>query len=392
MSDKIIKYLPTTDDQNVKTEENCVNEKKSKGVLSNFLNTNSSDLTENEFVNEQLCLFQTFNLNVKDDRENASNSVEFWDSAPRYSISQNEMNKMRDSRGGLDDLTINFLYRQINSQVIIRPAPITEKIKGVEKKIFYYPSANEEIIEEVLRKMASIQNAGFHEPNKRTGVVFTVHQLKQELQRCGHNRSYTQIVKSLNILSLSFIDIICDDDNLKLTGRSPYFPSMKSVSRAHLKNDSNAKWYVEFHRLITNSISDISYRQFNFIQLMKHNTQLARWLHKLLINKYTFASKLHTFEIRFSTIKRDSAMLNNYSRERKAIEACEYSIGELVTQNILTKIPNDKDGDRYVDRGPREKILDVIYTLTPTNNFISEVKATNARQGQGKIKLGKKSK
>jgi hypothetical protein len=107
---------------------------------------------------------------------------------------------------------------------------------------------------------------------------------------------------------------------------------------------------------------------------MSHTTQLARWIHKQLILKYTFASRLKPFEIRYSTIKRDSAMLDSYARSTASIEACDFSANELKEHGVLIEL------NRRTETGARGKILDVIYTLIPSNEFVAEVKAANKRQ------------
>lgn len=326
------------------------------------------------FENKTLSLFQDFLVNTDEQRDQASNSIELWDSVPRYSISQQAMNKLRGKNGLLDLLKINFNYKQTSLQAVIQPALIQELRDGIEQTVAYYPSANEELVEEALRKIATIQNMGFHEENKRSGVVFTIHQLREELKQRGHERSYSQVVQSLNILSLSIIEINSNDKNIKTFARSAYFPLMSGYTSEDPNDElPNKKWQVQFHPLVTDSLDKLTYRQFNYKQLMSHSTQLARWIHKYLINKYTFASKMKPFEIRYSTIKRDSAMLNNHTRETNAVKACDFSINELITQNVVSKV------DIEIKRGLRGKIEDVIYTLTPTLEFVAEVKASNAR-------------
>jgi len=241
-------------------------------------------LHKDAFSNKQLCLFQTFFVNTEEQQDQVSNSIELWDSVPRYSISQKAMNKMRDDKGRLDLLKIDFLYKQMKLTAIIQPALIRETNNGIESTVSYYPSSNEEIIEEALRKIASIQNMGFHEQNKHSGVMFTLYQLREELSRRGHERNYTQIVQSLNILSLSIIEITSGDKKNKSFARSAYFPVLAGVTREDISEDRNAKWYIQFHPLITESLDKLTYRQFNYQQLMSHTTQLARWLHKLIIN------------------------------------------------------------------------------------------------------------
>ena len=329
-----------------------------------FLNT---PLPNGAFQNRQLSLFQKFFANG-DEREHVSNTIEFWDSVPRYSISRQAMARMRDVTGRLEILDVTFNCSGKPFKAAIRPARIG--------KIDYYPSANEELVEEALRKIAVQQNHGFHEPEQRSGVVFTLYQLREELRKSGHSRSYSEIVQSLDILNLASIEIR-GGEKMKGFERSAYFPRLSAVSRADYDQDNNSKWRAQFHPLVTASIDKLTYRQFNYEQLMQHTTQLARWIHKQIILKYTFASIMNPFEMRYSTICRDSGMLNNYSRERQRRDACDYSVQELVTQKILARI------DRKEEVGVRGKINDVVYALHPTVTFAREVKAANARKSSG---------
>lgn len=324
----------------------------------------NTPLPNGAFQNRQLLLFQEFFANGGE-REHVSNTIEFWDSVPRYSTSRQAMARMRDATGRLEILEATFNCNLKPFKAVIRPARID--------KVDYYPSANEELVEEALRKIAVQQNHGFHEPEQRSGVVFTLYQLREELRKSGHSRSYEEIVQSLDILNLASIEIR-GGEKMKGFERSAYFPRLSAVSRSDYDQDHSARWYVQFHPMVTESIDKLTYRQFNYQQLMKHATQLARWIHRQLILKYIFASITKPFEMRYSTIYRDSGMLNNYSRERQRREACDYSIQELVAQKILTRI------NREEEAGARGKILDVVYVLHPTLAFVKEVKAANARK------------
>jgi hypothetical protein len=64
--------------------------------------------------------------------------------------------------------------------------PFQRKSKTVE----YYPSANEELVEEALRKIAVRQQQGFHEKaTARSGVAFSLYELRQELAAQGGCKS-----------------------------------------------------------------------------------------------------------------------------------------------------------------------------------------------------------
>ena len=125
--------------------------------------------------------------------------------------------------------------------------------------------------------------------------------------------------------------------------------------------------------VVTGSIDNVTYRQFNYHLMMSHSTQLARWLHKQLVLKYTFASITSPFEIRYSTIKRDSGLLDAYARVRDAICAVEEAFAELKTRAVLLSCT------RKDVTGPRNKLLDATFKLLPSSDFVHDTKAGSKR-------------
>jgi hypothetical protein len=336
-----------------------------------------------ESQNQQLSLFQEFLCNREEERDKLSNAVDLWDSVPRYSISRQAMAKARkakDEQGiTLRKHTTTFQYRGRECTCTISPARV-EDVDGEEKD--YYPSATEELVEDALRKLATDQNAGFFDqPNYRSGVVFSLHALREELKRRGHARSYQEVRLALDIMSGSIIEINCQDESgSEILVKSAYLPSVVAVSSRRLKDDPNAKWAVQFHPFVTSSIDKVTYRQFNYHLMMSHNTQLARWLHRQLIFKYTFAEIAKPFEMRYSTIKRDSGLLDGYSRERAAIDALETAFSDLKERGMLSSY------ERNDITGPRKKLIDVVFRIWPSLTFVRDVKAANKRQTDAKLK------
>lgn len=336
--------------------------------------------TSSEFQNSQLSLFQDFLYNREDERDNLSNAIDLWDSIPRYSVSRQAMTKTRESDRFLENYVATFQYRGHAYTCTITPARETD-LDGKQRD--FYPSATEELVEDALRKLAADQYAGFFDkPNYDSGVVFSLHALREELARRGHTRSYQEIVLSLRILAKSSIEISATGTNGVGEGFAlqNYLPSLSAISRDTLKNDPKAKWSVRFHSLVTRSIDQVTYRQFNYHLMMSHTTQMARWLHKQLVMKYTFAELSKPFEMRYSTIKRDSGLLNGYSRERAAVEALETAFKDLRAQDILSSC------ERTDVTGPRKKLVDVVFKIWPSLAFVREVKAANKRLTTANLK------
>lgn len=334
-------------------------------------------VTGDAFANRQLSLFQDFLANTGDQREALSNAVDLWDSIPRYSISRVRMNEMRTVEGFLAVAELGFNYRSKPLTARIYPAQVKDR-EGKWKS--YYPSAREELVEHALRKISAEQHAGFFdEPSYRSGAKFSLYQLRKELEGQGHSLRYDQLIEALDILSLSSIEIEgTTDEGDEAFARSTYLAALSGVKRKDYDADRDAKWAAQFHPLVTQSIDRVTYRQFNYQRLMQCSTQIARWLIGQLVLKYTQAGVLNSFEMRYSTIKRDSALLSGYKLERQAVAALDDAWEELKTLGALASFKKSEQ------RGDRAKLEEVIYTLYPTREFAAEQKAANRRQGDAK--------
>jgi len=333
---------------------------------------------DDAFQSPQLSLFQNFLANTPAEREQLSNTIALWDSIPRYSISRNLQNRMRSPHGTLEILKLAFRHLKMDYVATITPARIEIK-EGPDKgkTIDFYPSASEELVEDALRKMAADQQQQqgfFDKKGYVSGVAFSLYQLREELAKRGHARSYREIQLSLEILHKTNIEITASSGRDEHLRSSTYFPSMATVRRKDLEADPSARCVVQFHPLVTRAIDALTYRQFNYHQLMSHRNQLSRWIHKQLVMKFTFAAIGQDFKMMFSTIKRDSALLTGYKETRQAVVAVVEAFDELVKAGLLMKAEKGNEV-----RGARNKLEDVEFILTPTHTFVREVKAANKR-------------
>lgn len=337
---------------------------------------------DDAFANRQLNLFQGFLANTEDEREALSNAVDLWDSIPRYAISRLRMNALRTAEGFLDVMEIPFNYRGRQLTALIYPARVKDK-DG--QRLSYYPSAREELIEHALRKISTDQHSGFfHQQSYRSGARFSLYQLRKELEQQGHTLRYDELIEGLDILSLSAIEIVAtNDDGDEAFARSTYLAALTGVKRKDYEADHDTRWAAQFHPLVTQSIDQVTYRQFNYQRLMRCSTQLARWLMGQLVLKYTQAALINSFDMRYSTIRRDSALLNGYGRERDAIAALDNAWEELKSIGALAIVKKTEQ------RGVRAKLEDVTYTLFPTRDFVAEQKAANRRQNDAKASVSR---
>jgi hypothetical protein len=311
----------------------------------------------------QLQLFQTF---LPEDEDKYSNTIEFYDAVPKY-YPIKHMSPRRVGHTFLPTLSRTFEYKGVQYKLDIRPARLVHK-DGIEKE--YYLTYREELIEEALRKIACDRLNGVF-LDDRAGVQFTLYELKKELKARGHSLNLPDIVDALKICNLASLSVEKSDGTALM--QSTIFPVLLITSKQDwLQNPKKARCYVQFHHLVTASINQISYRQFDYLTYMTYKHRLSRWLHKRLSHNFTQASLMDPYTVRMSTVLRDSG---TYSAPRGNNNAREIrnALDELVQKDILMNYK-----EKFV-RGAHNKILDITYTLWPSVHFINEVKKANAR-------------
>lgn len=307
------------------------------------------------------------------DPKKHSNTIELWDAIPKYSCSARKQIALRDKDGRLPIWEREFIYKpdnsdeQIPATMQIKPALI--KVDGTERS--FLPSVNEELIEEVLRKLFADQKHGRHYADQEQSFVeFSLAMIARELRMRGHSRSLEQIKLSLMIMNECRLLLFFHGNNKKAAYRGAIIPEAIEVSRAEYLADPKSRWRVTLPFVYSRAINNLQFRQFNYEILMSMSSQLARWLHKLLARRYTNASLTQPYSIRYSTIKRDSALLV-HSREDRNRETVRDALEELRAQDVLLfyKVSKSAADGR-----------DPLYELTPTGVFVAEVKAANKRQ------------
>ncbi len=330
---------------------------------------------------QQYDLFTTF----FGDPQNLSNTIELWDSIPKYAVSPRKQGLMRDPKGNLPVYEQEFLYRptalglpkEIQCKMTVQPAHIKNS-DGTYSQ--YYPSTDEELMEEVLKKLFTDQQFGRHTPNaNESWVKFSLNLVQNELKSRGKSRSLDEIKRSLEILSRAVYTIQFAKTTSKIVYTNPILTELTGVTRADYLSDPKSMWVAKLPSLISKSVNELTYRQFNYGTLMKLSSQLARWFHKRLSHQYTQASLIDPYHIAYNSIQRDSGLLH-HSRASRNVKMIDTALQELVDADVLMHFKKD-------ERRQGLKILDIIYTMLPTLEFRNEIKTANARQARHRLEL-----
>ena len=162
-----------------------------KALISDY--AKGQDIHDNKVIRlvktqpEQLTLFQKF----LPQEDKYSNTIEFYDAVPKYFTNKRQIADMREGPEGreiyLPTLEREFKYQDTIYSLKIKPARAEDR-HGNELE--YYPSEQEELVEEALRKIACDSLNGLYLANG-AGVQFTMYKLRKELTKRGHCMSHT---------------------------------------------------------------------------------------------------------------------------------------------------------------------------------------------------------
>jgi hypothetical protein len=322
----------------------------------------------------QLDLFSQF---VTNDQSEVSNTVEVWESIPKYFFTPKQTAKLRTADGLANPYHWDYEYNGIACAVKIQPALI-EQENGTYKAFF--PNVTEELVEEALKKILTIQNHGIHDANScETWVRFSLSMVQQELKSRGRTRSRNEIKHAIEVMSSSILTLYKEG---KEVWKGTILQDLVTVGREDYLADTGAQHIARLPLFISHSINQLEYRQFNYDRMMGCNEQLSRWIYKQLIHRFRQASLTNDYHFMYSALVKNSGLLQQ-AREIDNRRKVKLALDELINHKVLMDYTEDP-------RKSGRKIIDVKYTVWPTSEFISEQKAANKRVNQAQTYAIKK--
>jgi hypothetical protein len=320
--------------------------------------------------------YDLFSQFVTNDPSEVSNTVEVWESIPKYFFTPHQVQKLRTSTGHANPYKWAYKYNSIDCEVKIQPALLEQK-DGSYKAFF--PSVTEELVEESLKKILADQRYGMHDPgNLETWVKFTLSMIQKELTTRGKSRSRNEIKHAIEVMSSCIITLSKEG---KEVWKGSILQDLVTVGRDEYLADSKAQHIARLPLFISHAINQLEYRQFNYDRLMSCSDQLTRWIYKQLIHRYRQASIINDYHFMYSTLERDSGLLQQgrvNDNRRKVLEALD----ELKERAVIK-------GYECTIKKEGRKIVDVKYKIEPATNFIGEQKAANKRHSHNQDAISK---
>ncbi len=313
-----------------------------------------------------------------------SNTIEFWDSIPKFIVSPAQQNRLRTKDGLLQPHSHKFVYKptygtakarnEVPCTVTIKPAQIKDE-DG--KYRHYFPSTDEELIEEVLRKIFQDQDHGQHRPVAMESLVkYTLYMVEKELKKRNKTRSSNEIKRSIDILAETKYAVTAEGLPDVYQFKGSIIADVITKSRDEHFNDPKSLSVARFPVLFSRSINNVEYRLFNYDRQLRFKSPVARWLHKTINHEFINADMLRPYKIDYLTIERDSGRLDSPRPTRNykmVLEAWE----ELVEKNVIMSFDPKQN---VTQEKIGNKIVNIYYSVHITSELKNEIVEGNIRR------------
>lgn len=318
---------------------------------------------------DQLSLFSQF---VTNDKSKTSNTVEVWESIPKYFFTAKQVEELRSVDGLAKPYQWEYKYNDMAYTVKIQPALIEQEDGSYQA---YFPSVTEELVEEALKKILTIQNQGVHNAERlETWVRFSLSMVQRELKARKRARDRNEIKHAIQVMNKCNVAVFKEN---KEVWSGAILQDLTTVGREEYRTDTNIQHIARLPLFISHSINHLEYRQFNYDRLMSCNEQLTRWIYKRLVNRFKQASYMTSYWLKYTDIKQASGLLQQ-ARETDNRKKVISALKELQKNKVVLsyEINTHKEGNT---------IVEVIYTVSAAPEFIKEQKAANKRSSDLQI-------
>ncbi|MFC1337332.1 MAG: replication initiation protein [gamma proteobacterium symbiont of Clathrolucina costata] len=301
--------------------------------------------------------------------KNYSNTLEIYDLAGKF-LYDKHTKYFSSASADETEFTRITSYRHMDLKISVTAANIERVKNGKKQRTFVFPGAREEIIEDVLRKLATERRAEAYEATtgadagtKFVGIAFTLYEVYEELKRVGKAYSYSEIREALQIMNRSILSIKSMDDSIDLS--APFFPIVALSERGNKKDHRS---FVCFHPMVTEVILSLNFRRYNYTKALEFKRHYTRLTYKRLCHRWIQAAPDKPYSILLSTliISMKAPYTNLYQDKALFTDVME----DLVKEDVLKRyeMTPKKEG---------KKIIDWRFDLYASESFAKQVAANN---------------
>src|SRR3984893_12077040 len=331
-----------------------------------------------------------------------SRTLDFFDAIPKYPFPVTT-NSIRADR-----IQAPFTLRGKQYLAEILPAQIKDGKTGRERLVF--PGSREELVERALRFIAVQQiaktklTADLQTGRQAVTVFFSLSMLRRHLEELGHGFKLNEIKEALDILSGTMIELSpAEEDQLEsktgrwATGRRNFVKAtiLSNYAAAFEHGDTNGEKSLAamtFHPLATQAILGLAYFPINHTRVGCLKRPLSRWLTSRMSHNYRQARKsgyVHSegYHIALKTMLQERG-LPRKSRLRDNVDSVREALTEMKQRRILAEMQPYDENLTYASTNGRPKIVEAVWRLYPSGEFLDKVINGNRDMTSARIKVG----
>lgn len=288
-------------------------------------------------------------------RRDLTNMVALYDIAPKFSF-----DTRGDGEGSLKLIEREFSFAAKRFRITLKPTRIRDNDGVVVER---YLGEREQIVEEVIRRLASNRNRLTLHEGIKVRFPFTIGEVREELKRVKHTYSFAEIKEA--IVLLSEVRLVIQDLD---TRGSPVLSSAAFPVMGLRQRGDDFDSFVEFNPLVADAIRLLDFMQVDYDTLMEIRDPVARWLLKRLHNEIA-ATRQPIQQITATDIRRDSGM-PEWKTTRNLLRRVSQAVDVLVAKGVIDKVDAEEvlEGQRKVD---------IVFTVSASPDFMAKVHASN---------------
>lgn len=337
-----------------------------------------SEPTKAIVIPQQTELFSSW-FAATEEEEN-SRTLAFWDVIPWHLISH--------QRHGRPAKIITFRGVKIDDRqevtVHLTPALLPSTNEGGENRVIF-PGVREELVERALRKIAVHDlSATKVQPNPQdksqaVTIVFSLHQLRQELINTGHEFKLDEIREALQVMQRCHVAVESQGDSFVHGKAGPILPTFEFFADPADADGKRTLCRASFHPLASAAIIGELYYPINYVRVMTLVQPLARWITNLLNVRFRYATRgigdqKRSFRLTLKRVLTDSGMQPE-PRMRDNVERVRDAIKELQRSGFLDRGTTIEQIEtlKYERTAGRPKISGAEWDLYPSDRFAREI-------------------
>jgi hypothetical protein len=333
---------------------------------------------------------------------NESRTLDLFDAIPKYPFPTTTTSTKADR------IQAPFTLRGKRYLAEILPAQIKDTKTGRERLVF--PGSREELVERALRFIAVQQiaktklTADLQTGRQAVTVFFSLSMLRRHLEELAHGFKLNEIKEALDILSGTMIELSAAEQDqpeskkgkwtnrrrnfIKATILSNYAGAFEQVDTSGEKSHAA----MTFHPLASQAILGLAYFPINHTRVSSLKRPLSRWLTSRMSHNYRQARKsgyVHNegYHIALKTILEERG-LPRKSRLRDNVDAVREALAEMTQRRILAEMQAYDEKLTHASTKGRPKIVEAVWRLYPSCQFVDEVIKANRDMTSARIKVG----